>query len=325
MFGKRLLFLLVFVLLGQFVFSEKLELNAKKLSANVSVLEEQLDLKVVRGPDQDYSSEKKFGLVIGGCDVKIVTVSSPSLGIMFYISVNGGKPGETVNGWNGIAVTTSVLKFTGIDSNGALSPKSLPCDISFEAKDDNFMIELELTGSVPLNFKLTSDAELYEQKKEEVSDGHLKTGIYVGLIVLGIVFLAASSTIAGFLIRRRQKKNKVDLAEEKANTKRLNDAKLMNEKIAAEAENSKPVEAQKDNKKGVDNSAAVEVEFSKSEKSKTKKDGSDENKQSKVVSTNKKGSSKDFSINTADLDFGTARVLTTLEKKAELREAGYDI
>jgi len=215
MFGKRLLFLLVFVLLGQFVFSEKLELNAKKLSANVSVLEEQLDLKVVRGPDQDYSSEKKFGLVIGGCDVKIVTVSSPSLGIMFYISVNGGKPGETVNGWNGIAVNTSVLKFTGIDSNGALSPKSLPCDIAFEAKDDNFMIELELTGSVPLNFKLTSDAELYEQKKEEVSDGHLKTGIYVGLIVLGIVFLAASSTIAGFLIRRRQKKNKVDLAEEK--------------------------------------------------------------------------------------------------------------
>jgi hypothetical protein len=335
MLGKRLLVLLVFVSLAQLVVSEKLELNAKKLSANVSVSAEQLDLKIVPGPKTDYSPKKEFGLVIGGCVAQII---AGLFDTQTNFAIKVGNKHQSVISFSGISVTNISLKFTGFYNNGEPIKDPIECDVDFEPIDGKFMVKLALTGSVPPNFNVTSEAELYGEKKEEVSKAGLKLILGISLPLLGLAILMSVSAVVGFLIQRRRK-NKAALSEERANLKRLNDAKLAGEQLAAEQAKLEPVknkqvEAQKESNsekksKASSSNASLKAKKDGNEKgkqSKAKDDGSDKTKQSKVGSINKNSkSAQGFSINTADLDFGPARVLSTVEGDAELRKGGYTV
>jgi len=325
MLGKRLLLLLVFVLLGQLVVGEKLELNAKKLSANVSVSEEQLDLKIVRGLDADYDDPKMFGLVIGGCNVEIKAESYKRGGVGFAIKV--GKQSQSVSDFSGISVTKGALKFTGFDAFGKSIP-TFACEIAFEKVEDKFMIALALTGSVPPSFNLTSEAELYVPNNNKASKADALLIVKIGVPVLVLAILVTVSVIAGFLIQRRRK-NKAALSEERANTKRLNDAKLIGEQLAAEQQaksepvKDKDVEAQKESNsekksKASSRNASLKAKKDGNEKkkqSKAKDDESGKTKQSKVGSISQMAPSENFSVKTADVSFGAARILSDVQKK----------
>jgi len=186
------------------------EFGGKAGKTMAIVTKEQFDLKVEVGLKSDYPGPKIFKLLIGECAVEI-KAESYSDGITVRLR-EGGTDKPAFDNLKLISVKNS----DGVTFHGDTST-SIACPVNFGEKTcDKYYIPVELSGDVPMVFKLSStDVKMGEPPFEKKADGvGLGARWIAGIVTGGVLLFLVICVSVGFGIFKFYKNKKLRIGDE---------------------------------------------------------------------------------------------------------------
>jgi len=268
---NRSLVIAFFALLvtSDLVLAEKFLLKGKG-NATALVKNEKLNLAVKTGDLADYSTRRKFDLSIGGHKIKIEPIIAGEL-VVFQFRLKDTDIPTTVSDPTTFIIEDGKFIALGLGSSGPIKRS-----FKFEKLKGVYKIDIELTGDVPSGFTLSCDeADLYiDSKSNEADKNNVSTATMrwiIGGSVLALAAVIAFSIVVGFLIRRRCRKQKEQVEEDKMKT-------AISIEVQPETKpGAKPDASKKVEKKNPEASKKVERKEPKKSKSNSVKRASERN------------------------------------------------